>query len=97
MTTWRIGPSALVLSLALGCAARPSAALELKLSSSMAEQLPYVYPDLRLTLTNHSASPVVFPASGFHVRVLLEHGDGWLECRPVVVSEPAPTGIDFKS
>jgi len=89
---WRGFPPLLVISLALGCAARPSAALELKLSSSLPEQLPYVYPDLRLTLTNRSASAVFFPASGVHVRVLLEHGDGWVECRPVVVSEPAPTG-----
>ncbi len=92
VTPWRICPPVLAISLSVGCAAPPSAALELKLSSSISEQLPYVNPDLRLTVKNRSASPVLFPAIGVHVRVLLEHGNGWVECRPLAVSEPAPIG-----
>ena len=78
--------SAIAVSLALACAARPSAALELKFSSPMAEQLPFVYPDLRLAVENHSAIRALFPSNGVHVQVFLERGSGWVECHEAVAS-----------
>jgi hypothetical protein len=71
---------AIVLSFALGCAVQRSAALEVKLSSPMPEQLPYLYPDLTVLIVNESASNVLLPSGGLRVRVLLEHGNGWVEC-----------------
>jgi hypothetical protein len=93
VTTWRICPSVPVAS------ARPRlrssterAPSTCTLSSLLSGQLPYVDPDLRLTLKNRSAGPVPFPASGAHVRILLEQGGKWGECHPVVASAPAGTG-----
>jgi hypothetical protein len=79
---------ALVLLVLLLATAPSTGALELRLTAGMPEQLPYVYPDLRLVLKNPSPLPAFFPKNGFYVHTSIETGDGWSDCRPRVLSMP---------
>jgi len=85
-----------LLLLLLATAPSPGTA-ELRLTTGMPEQLPYVYPDLRLVLANPTGRPVFLPRQGFHVNLSLETEDGWRECRPVVVSMPGnPAKVEWE-
>jgi hypothetical protein len=63
-------------------------ALQLELRTGMPEQLPYVYPDLRLALVNSSSRSAFLPRGGFYVQTSLGTADGWRECSPTVLSRP---------
>lgn len=73
------------------------AVLELQLTTRLQEQLPYLRPDMRLEVVNPSSDSILFPMNAFHVRLFLDTEDGWRECRPLVVSKPAPLSeVDWK-
>jgi len=76
----------LIAMLTIGCAAAPSSAVELTLTSPMPEQLPYVYPDLTLRLENSSPNKLLLPPSGLLVQVFLDQGAGWTGCHATVVA-----------
>src|SRR5438552_19118332 len=82
--------ASLVLVLGIGFVGRASAALELKLVTPAPEQLPYVYPDLRLTMENLSQKPAYFPANTFRVDVFVREKAGWLECEQMLKGLPPP-------
>lgn len=64
------------------------AALELRLTTRLPEQLPYLRPDMRLEVVNRSPDAVRFPKNAFRVGLFLETEAGWRECRPLVASTP---------
>ncbi len=66
------------------------AALELRLTTRLSEQLPFLYPDMRLEVVNASQDVVLFPGNAFRVLLSLEDEEGWRECRPLVVPRRRP-------
>jgi len=85
----------LAMAMALSSA---HAALELQLTTRLPEQLPYLRPDMRLKLVNRSSDSVLLPMNAFRVRLFLDTEEGWRECRPLVVSKPAPLSeVDWKA
>lgn len=66
------------------------ASLDLRFTTRLPEQLPYLRPDMRLEVVNGSTEAVLFPKNAFEVRLLLDTDEGWLECRPSLKSLRPP-------
>lgn len=85
------------LMVMLGAFAPAGASFELRLTTRLPEQLPYLFPDMRLEVVNSSASAMQFPMNAYHVLLYLETDEGWRECRPLVQSRPRPlASIEWK-
>jgi hypothetical protein len=62
------------------------AGVDLELRSAKAQQLVLESPDLRVVLVNHGKKPVSVALTASSAPTLrIETGDGWLQCRNVVI------------